>query len=95
MSSRISTWGFVAPSTFGVSLKIPKHCPDLAGGAVLQIGEEGGGGVGGWGKDPKAAGSTPAAVATLFPAFAGSVLDPLITYLSTVESNGLHQEKKT
>lgn len=40
MSSHISIWGFVAPSTFGASLKIPKHCPDLAGGAALQMGEE-------------------------------------------------------
>lgn len=43
MSSHISVWGFVAPSTFGASLKIPKHCPDLAGGAALQMGEEVGG----------------------------------------------------
>ena len=67
----------------------------LLGEQSCRLGRREEGGISGWGEDPKAAGSTPAAVATLFPVFAGSVLDPLITYLSTVESNGLHQEKKT
>lgn len=44
MSSHISIWGFVAPSTFGASLKIPKHYPDLARGAgPADGGEEVGG----------------------------------------------------
>lgn len=89
MSSHISIWGFVAPSTFWASLKIPKHYPDLARGAVCRREE-----VGGRREMTLRRRAHSCSLAAVSTALAGSVLDPLITYLDTVESNGLDQEKK-